>query len=72
MQRVELFLETNVCYECKCIFFQILYTVVAFMKVLWLACIYYCPHVYTIMHKKNIFVKELNVNVYCAVPLVFS
>lgn len=28
LQSVELFLKTNVCYKCKCIFFQILYTIV--------------------------------------------
>lgn len=27
LQSVELFLKTNVCYKCKCIFFQILYTI---------------------------------------------
>lgn len=28
LQSVKLFLKTNVCYKCKCIFFQILYAIV--------------------------------------------
>lgn len=43
LQRAELFLRINVCYECRCIFFHIFYTIVMFMKCCDFAC---TSHVY--------------------------
>lgn len=58
LQSVELFLKTNVCYKCKCIFFQILYTIVHEFVLL-----------FTSSCTKMIYLgRELNVEVYCAVP----
>lgn len=52
LQRAELFLRINVCYECRCIFFHIFYTIVMFMKCCDFAC---TSHVYVgaRAHTKN-------------------
>lgn len=53
LQSVELFLKTNVCYKCKCIFFQILYTISLELS--------FCLHCHA--QTEYIYYGELNVDV---------